>query len=126
MSVTTFNVRLRGRVQRVGYRRFVLDTAQEMGIDGYVSNQEDGSVTIFAQGESQLLQTFPDSLKKTPTQATIKSIDVEQASPDPILRGFKISYGPLEEELKKASAPYRLNSETTETSSKTTEMNPGT
>jgi acylphosphatase len=40
--------RVCGRVQRIGYRRFVLDSAQELGLSGYVKNERDGSVTIFA------------------------------------------------------------------------------
>jgi acylphosphatase len=31
--------RVCGRVQRIGYRRFVLDSAQELGLSGYVKNE---------------------------------------------------------------------------------------
>jgi hydrogenase maturation factor HypF (carbamoyltransferase family) len=33
----------RGRAQRVGYRRYVLDLAQELGVTGYVKNLDDGT-----------------------------------------------------------------------------------
>lgn len=31
--------RVCGRVQRIGYRRFVLDSAQELGLSEYVKNE---------------------------------------------------------------------------------------
>ncbi len=51
-------VTVKGRVQRVGYRRYVLDAAQEEGVAGYVRDQPDGSVRIFAQGEGGHLSSF--------------------------------------------------------------------
>jgi acylphosphatase len=45
-----FQVRVYGRVQRVGYRRFVLDSAQELGLSGHVKNERDGSVTGLRSG----------------------------------------------------------------------------
>jgi len=34
-------LRITGRVQRVGYRRYVLDKAQELGVSGYVEDLKD-------------------------------------------------------------------------------------
>lgn len=48
MALRAVLARVCGRVQRIGYRRFVLDSAQELGLSGYVKNERDGSVTIFA------------------------------------------------------------------------------
>ncbi|MEM0118132.1 MAG: acylphosphatase [Conexivisphaerales archaeon] len=36
-----FEIIARGRLQRVGYRRFVLGLAQEIGLSGYVKNLSD-------------------------------------------------------------------------------------
>ncbi len=58
----------RGRVQRVGYRRFVLDLAQELGVSGYVENMADGSVKIFSQAPSDTLQQFVERLRNPPRQ----------------------------------------------------------
>ena len=46
-SLRAYRARARGRVQRIGYRRFILDLAQDLGLAGYVGNERDGSVTIF-------------------------------------------------------------------------------
>lgn len=99
-SPKAFIIRVHGRVQSVGYRRFILDTAQEMGLQGYITNEEDGSVTVFAQGQSEVLDRFLEALKKAPPQVIIRTFDVEEASPDPNLKGFKVKYGALAEELQ--------------------------
>lgn len=44
-------VRIRGRVQGVGFRAFVEYTAQDHGLAGWVRNRRDGSVeAVFAGG----------------------------------------------------------------------------
>jgi acylphosphatase/uncharacterized membrane-anchored protein YhcB (DUF1043 family) len=95
-----FQVRVYGRVQRVGYRRFVLDSAQELGLSGYVKNERDGSVTIFAQGNEDALEKFIDMLKSPPPPAHVKSIDVKEAKPRPATKYFTIRPSPLHEELQ--------------------------
>ncbi|MEM3584556.1 MAG: acylphosphatase, partial [Nitrososphaerales archaeon] len=68
-----YMIRVEGRVQRVGYRRFILENAQELGIEGYVRNEKDGSVKIFAQGEEDNLNQFLDIIKVPPLPISIKS-----------------------------------------------------
>jgi acylphosphatase len=93
-------VRVYGRVQRVGYRRFVLDSAQELGLTGYVKNEKDGSVTVFAQGEDAVIEKFIDMLKSPPQPAHVRSIEVKDARPRPALKYFSIKPSPLHEELQ--------------------------
>jgi len=35
-----FTIKVVGRVQRVGYRRYIIDLAQEIGLAGYVRNEK--------------------------------------------------------------------------------------
>jgi len=95
-----FQVRVYGRVQRVGYRRFVLDSAQELGLSGYVKNERDGSITIFAQGDEAILEKFIEMLKSPPPPAYVKSIDVREAKPRQAMKYFTIRPSPLHEELQ--------------------------
>jgi acylphosphatase len=95
-----FQVRVYGRVQRVGYRRFVLDSAQELGLSGYVKNEKDGSITVFAQGDEAILEKFIEMLKSPPPPAHVKSIDVKEAKPRPAIKYFTIRPSPLHEELQ--------------------------
>jgi acylphosphatase len=95
-----FQVRVYGRVQRVGYRRFVLDSAQELGLSGHVKNEKDGSVTVFAQGDEAILEKFIEMLKSPPPPAYVKSIDVREAKPRQAMKYFTIRPSPLHEELQ--------------------------
>ena len=45
------NIIAKGKVQKVGYRDFVQDSARELGIAGFVENLEDGNVKIVCEGE---------------------------------------------------------------------------
>ncbi len=93
-------MRVYGRVQRVGYRRFVLDSALEHSLSGYVKNERDGSVTVFAQGDDVAVERFVESLKSPPPPALVKSIDVKDVKPKPRLKYFVIKPSPLHEELQ--------------------------
>jgi len=93
-------VRVYGRVQRVGFRRFVLDSAQELGLSGYVRNEKDGSVTIFVQGDDALVEKFIETIKSPPQPAHVRSVDVKDARPRPALKYFVIKPSPLHEELQ--------------------------
>jgi acylphosphatase len=92
--------RVYGRVQRVGYRRFILDTAQELGLSGYVKNERDGSVTIFTQGDEIILERFIEMVKSPPAPAYVKSIDIRDVKPRPAIKYFTIKPSPLHEELQ--------------------------
>ncbi|MBO3755310.1 MAG: acylphosphatase [Candidatus Brockarchaeota archaeon] len=95
-----FTVRVEGRVQRVGYRRFILDAAQEAGVSGYVKNEDDGSVTVFAQGDEERLKTFLERIRAPPPPVVVKSFVEKPSGIRPGLKYFRIRFGPLAEELQ--------------------------
>jgi len=100
LILRALQARVYGRVQRVGYRRFILDSAQELGLSGYVKNEKDGSVTIFVQGDETILEKFIEIMKSPPPPAYVKSIDVREAKPRPAIKYFTIKPSPLHEELQ--------------------------
>jgi acylphosphatase len=100
LSVKASLVKVFGRVQRVGYRRHVLDSAQELGLSGYVRNEKDGSVTVFVQGDDAAVEKFIEKLKTPPQPAHVKSLEVKDARPRPALKYFTIKPSPLHEELQ--------------------------
>ena len=95
-----YEVSVRGRVQRVGYRRYLLDAAQELGLSGYVENRPDGSVYIFIQGPEEKVKNFLDRAREPAYPAKISEISINEAMPNPEYKYFKINYGRLEEELQ--------------------------
>ncbi len=62
-NMLTWEIRATGRVQGVGYRRFVQICARRCQITGWVSNQYDGSVLIAATGEQDGLELFCELLR---------------------------------------------------------------
>ncbi len=92
-------LRVLGRVQRVGYRRYALELAQELGLAGYAKNLPDGSVQILVQGEGEKLTRFLE-LVRTPPLGEVREVRVEEVPADPSIEEFKIVYGELAEELQ--------------------------
>ena len=96
---TALRIRIFGRVQRVGYRRFVIDEAQGLGLAGYVRNLPDGSVEVFAQGGEEELERFLEAVKRPPL-GDVKRVEVDEVAVDPGIEGFRIIYGELADELQ--------------------------
>ena len=92
--------RARGRVQRVGFRRYALELAQELGLAGWIRNEPDGSVLLLAQGPPGALEAFLEGLKEAPPPAQVRELEVSPAEVEEGLEHFRIAYGPLEEELQ--------------------------
>jgi len=100
MATKASKLQVIGRLQRVGYRRYVLDLAQEEGLAGYVKNENDGSVTIFVQGNETGLAKFVKKAVKPPAPALVKEMKRLLARPDPKLKHFAIRFGSVQEELQ--------------------------
>lgn len=72
-------VRIRGRVQMVGYRMFAEMEADRIGeIGGSVRNLPDGStVEVIAEGTRASLEEFLDELKIGPAHALVRDVEIE-------------------------------------------------
>ena len=82
-------VRVRGRVQGVGYRWFVRESAEAMSLTGWVRNREDGSVEAEVEGEPRALDEFIRRLKDGNPAASVDDIECREAVPQGG-RGFEI------------------------------------
>lgn len=72
---------LYGRVQGVGFRDFALNEALKLNLNGYVKNQTDGSVVVFAEGPLHALSKYQGILKKGPALASVKSLEADYLPP---------------------------------------------
>ncbi|MGO4717193.1 acylphosphatase [Bradyrhizobium sp. 2TAF24] len=69
------HVMIRGRVQGVGYRAWVDETAQPHGLDGWVRNRRDGAVeAVFAGAASDVAQMIV-ACRRGPALARVDAID---------------------------------------------------
>lgn len=66
---------VKGIVQGVGFRYFVLRVARSLGLKGYVKNLYDGSVEVVAIGDNDSLNVLEKELKKGPPMAVVYSVD---------------------------------------------------
>ena len=60
-----------GYVQGVGFRYFVVEKAQRLGLHGYVRNQTNGDVEVVAQGTRPALEHLLVLLRQGPTAAQV-------------------------------------------------------
>ena len=72
---------VKGRVQGIGYRWFVRDTARALKINGWVKNLDDGNVEISAEGPKEKLDEFLSAISKH-IYAAISSIESEWEEAD--------------------------------------------
>ena len=65
---------VRGRVHGVGFRYFVLTHATHLGLTGWVSNEQDGSVRCVAEGPRQDLEQLLEMLREGPASAIVEQV----------------------------------------------------
>jgi len=62
-------------VQGVGFRYFVEQSAQALGVRGWVRNVDDGSVEVYAMGTPAQLSELAGLLWKGPRWAEVRGVD---------------------------------------------------
>ena len=64
-----------GDVQGVGFRYFVVRSAQDHNLTGWVRNRYDGRVEVVAEGELADLNRLLAQLRQGPTSSDVKNVD---------------------------------------------------
>jgi hydrogenase maturation protein HypF len=85
LSDKTFKIQIKGRVQGVGFRPFVFNLAQQLNINGTVSNNEDGvviKITTTIKKATFFLETLQ---KKPPTISIITASKLEETKSENFL-----------------------------------------
>lgn len=69
-------IRIKGRVQGIGFRYWAVSMAREIGgISGWVHNAADGSVEIMMRGEENQIDKMILACHKGPTLARVDSVE---------------------------------------------------
>jgi len=63
MDIFHYNLLVKGKVQGVWFRKYAKDQAINLGIKGYVENDETGNVYVEAEGTTEAITAFIESLK---------------------------------------------------------------
>ena len=72
----TWQARIHGRVQGVGYRESCAHQAYALGITGWVRNRSDGSVEAVLHGTPEQLSAMRNWLWHGPTMARVSQVEI--------------------------------------------------
>ncbi len=81
-----------GRVQGVGFRDFVEEHAQRLGLRGYTRNEHTGEVTVVAQGIRPALEQLLVRLRQGPSAAQVQDVQTQWREPTEHFSGFHIRW----------------------------------
>jgi acylphosphatase len=84
---------VRGRVQGVGFRVFVLREAIYLGLDGLVANERDGGVRVLVEGPRDDLLAILERLREGPPASVVERVIERWEPARGIGPGFRIESG---------------------------------
>jgi acylphosphatase len=65
---------VRGRVQKVGFRWFVMKNAQRLGLAGWVRNNPDGTVELEAGGAAAAIEELKQRVGQGPSVSRVDHV----------------------------------------------------
>jgi len=80
-SIQTRLVRVRGRVQGVGYRHACVQQARALGVSGWVRNRMDDSVEALLQGTPEQLARMCEWMREDMPAALVEDMDIAEVAP---------------------------------------------
>jgi acylphosphatase len=83
---------VRGRVQGVGFRYYVVEKAQALGLRGYARNEHNGGLEVLAQGPRPSLERLESLLWKGPSAAQVSDVQTTWRQPTQHLSGFHVRW----------------------------------
>mgnify|MGYP005839882285 CR=1 FL=1 len=86
----TIAITIKGKVQGVGFRYFVLRHATEIGVSGFVKNRLNGDVYIEASGTNNQLEQLILLCSQGPAYSNVESIQVIDIQPSFDKKEFRI------------------------------------
>jgi acylphosphatase len=75
-------IAVRGRVQGVGYRAWVEETADQLGLAGWVRNRRDGSVEALFAGPADVVADMIVRCQRGPLSATVEALTETDGTAD--------------------------------------------
>ncbi len=81
-----------GKVQNVRYRDYVQVSAGELGLNGWVRNEPDGTVAVCAQGLPDVLKDFVEYLHEGSLNARVDAVSVDWRTARKLFDDFSILF----------------------------------
>jgi len=82
---------VQGHVQGVGFRAFVLATAQHENLPGWVRNCYDGNVELLAEGDQTCLETLLDAIRRGPSGSFVSHVEYQWQEPGAKYTRFSVA-----------------------------------
>ena len=79
-----------GKVQGVGYRDFVRESAESLRLYGWVKNKEDDTVELLAQGYPDRLRELAELLQEGSVLAKVTGVATEFRTPRVLYEDFSV------------------------------------
>ena len=92
MNGKAVQLRIKGRVQGVGYRYSALSEASRLGLAGWVRNESDGSVSVYCEGKGKDVDAFISWCRKGPPSSRVISVDEKKLPFRGAFSRFTIDY----------------------------------
>lgn len=73
-EMVSLHILVDGRVQGVGFRYFVRDRADMLGVCGWVRNLYDGRVEALAEGKRAQLETLLGAIQQGPSSSFVSDV----------------------------------------------------
>jgi len=87
---TRLHAIVEGGVQGVGFRFFVQDTANLLGLSGWVRNRWDGTVEVLVEGERGRLEQLLTALRCGPRSAQVMGVNFTWQDYSGEFSGFRV------------------------------------
>ncbi len=84
------HISIYGRVQAVGFRNWIKESAEKRGLTGWVRNASDGSVEVFIQGEDEILNDLLALCWEGPDLADVEDVLTQDTNVDESIVSFNI------------------------------------
>ncbi len=81
-----------GDVQGVGFRYFVQRKAQQLGLRGWVRNNDDGTVELVAEGPRPDLEHLRRAVEEGPRMARVDRVDAQWSAAAGNLDRFDLAW----------------------------------
>jgi acylphosphatase len=93
VSAERLDATVRGHVQGVGFRYFVIRRAMSLELTGWVSNEPDGSVRCVAEGSRASLEALLQALQDGPAGALVERVLTAWGPATGAFRSFEVRSG---------------------------------
>jgi acylphosphatase len=90
LEMRAVKYRVSGRVQGVGFRFFVLQAAEALGLRGWVRNMADGSVEAVAEGTADQHRVFEEQLRQGPRWSRVTGVQSHEMRQTELEGAFQI------------------------------------